>query len=145
MSAVHRHPLLGAVTYVPSTASWCASSPVPLGGTDRVEVVLSVLDESDLPAGRLDEVAATAARLDPRALRHIVADDLLDLHNDTWCQDDDEILDRDGFLARIRPTLVDIDDDRLTVYFDDGGLFGGHSIVLTLDLDLEVLDVKLAG
>ncbi|GAA3205226.1 hypothetical protein ACFO1B_33405 [Dactylosporangium siamense] len=101
---VHHHPALGTVTYAP-IAVWKASSSAPLGDTDEDGVVLTVLDDSELPAGRLDEVAATPARLDPQVLHDIVAEDSLELYNSTWRQDDDERLDRDGFCAKIRPTL----------------------------------------
>jgi hypothetical protein len=38
-----------------------------------------------------------------------------------WSQDDED-LDHDGFCARIAPTSVDIDEDGVQIYFDDGGL-----------------------
>jgi hypothetical protein len=139
------HPVLGPVAFDPSMFCWQTRSPVPLGATDEVTVALTVTDDLDVPAGRLDQVAAIVRRLDPRALRGAVADDYLEVYNDTWRQDDDEALDRGGFVARIAPTFVDVDEDLIQVYLNDGGLFAGHSIVLSLDTDLRITDVKLAG
>jgi hypothetical protein len=141
---VHDHPVLGPVGFDPSLFCWQTRSEVPLGDADRVEVAVAVDGDEDIPVERLDEVAAIVRRLDPQALRGAVAEQYLELYNDTWRQDGDE-LDHREFVARIRPTFVDVDLDTIQVYFDDGELFGGHSIVLMLDTDLQVLDVKLAG
>lgn len=137
-----RHPVLGTVTFNPAMLWWEATSPVPLGITDQVSLTVSGLD---VPAPQLDEVAALLHRLDPPHLRALVASELLDLYNDTWRQADAPALDHAGFTARIRPAGVDISEDCVEVFFDDGALFGGHSIVLLLDLDLQVIDIKLAG
>jgi hypothetical protein len=35
--------------------------------------------------------------------------------------------------------------DRVEIYFNDGGLFAEHTIVILLDRELRLTDVKLAG
>lgn len=144
---VHDHPVLGTLAFDPLLGWWRTRSTVPLGGSDQVVLTLSVYGDPDLPAGRFDEAAGVLRRLDPRALRRSVAEYYLDLYNDTWCQDDDdEDLDHEGFCARIRPTSVDFDEEGgVEIYFDDGGLFLGHTIVMRLDAELRPADLKLAG
>jgi hypothetical protein len=117
---------------------------VPLGVTDQVVLSLSASGDPDVPAERFDEAAGILRRLDPRTVRRVVAEHYLELYNDTWCQDDED-LDHDGFCARITPTSVDIDEDGVQIYFDDGGLFLGHSIVMLLDAELQLTEIKLAG
>jgi len=124
---------------------WRARSTVPLGDTDQVMLTLPWNGYPDVPVARFDDAAATLRRLDPGTLRRVVAEDYLELYNGTWRQDDDEELDQDGFIARITPTGVDVDEDRVEIYFDDGDLFGGHTIIVSLDAELQVTDVKLAG
>jgi hypothetical protein len=141
---VHDHPVLGTVA-VNSTGWWQTQSTVPLGGTDQVVLSLATNGDPDLPAARLDEAARILGRLDPQILRRTVAEHYLDLYNDTWCQDDED-LDHDGFCARITPTSVDIDEEGgVQVYVNDGGLFLGHTIVVFFDADLELAEIKLAG
>jgi hypothetical protein len=142
---VHGHPVLGSVAFDPLMICWQTQSAVPLGDADEVVVALAVDSDLDIPVERLDEAAAIVRRLDPQTLRGAVAEQYLEVYNDTWRQDDDDELDRDGFIARITPTIVDIDIDVIQIYFNDGGLFAGHSLVMLLDTDLQVLDVKLAG
>lgn len=108
----------------------------------------AVITAHDTPWSKCDNTLASSDQrrsgaYGPARLRAAEPD--LGLYNDTWRQDDDDELDHDGFIARITPTNVDIDVDVIQIYFNDGGLFAGHSLVLLLDTDLQVLDVKLAG
>lgn len=139
------HPVLGPVDFDPSLFCWQTRSPVPLGDGEEVTVALTATSDLDIPADRLDQVVALLRRLDPQAMRRVVAEEYLELYNDTWREEDDEALGLDGFVARIAPTFVDIDEDVVQVYFRDGGLFADHSIVLMLDADLQIIDIKLAG
>jgi len=141
---VHDHPVLGTFAFDSSMDCWQTQSTVPLGGTDQVVLSLSVNGDTDVPAERFDDAARILRRLDPRTLRRIVAEHYLELYNDIWCQDDED-LDHDGFCARITPTSIDIDEDGVQIYFDDGGLFLGHSILMLLDMELQLAEIKLAG
>jgi hypothetical protein len=79
---------------------------VPLGATGQVVLSLSASGDLDLPAERFDQAAGMLRRLDPRTLRRVVAEHYLDLYNDTWCQDDED-LDLDGFVCvSRRPALI---------------------------------------
>jgi hypothetical protein len=139
---VHDHPVLGTFSFNSSINWWRTQSTVPLGRTDQV--MLSVNGNPDVPAERFDEAAGILRRLDSQHLRRVVAEHYLELYNDTWCQDDED-LDHDAFCARIAPTSIDIDEDGVQIYFDDGDLFLGHSILMLLDAQLQLTEIKLAG
>jgi hypothetical protein len=84
--------------------------------------------------GRLDE------------LRRFAADALLPLHNETWLDDDIGPVDQAGFVARLaNPAIVVYDQSGMAaVLFEDGGLFAGHWIEVSIDRG-EPTGADLAG
>ena len=71
------------------------------------------------------------------------------LYNDTWADPDQgfEPLSTEDFLQRIRLDLVDVMDEEgaLSLYFDDAGLFGGHTVDLFWTADGKMHDATLVG
>jgi hypothetical protein len=71
------------------------------------------------------------------------------LYNDTWA--DPALgfgpLSAEDFLQRITLAQVDVMDEEgaLSLYFDDGDLFGGHTIDLFWTADGKMYDSTLAG
>ncbi len=66
-----------------------------------------------------------------RAMEYAAAK-LLPLKNDKWEEEDGHIVDKTEFLRRIRIASVTLDHDaEIVMYFDDGGLFHGHDILVT--------------
>jgi hypothetical protein len=83
------------------------------------------------------------SRLD--ALREYVADELLDLHNNVWSDDEAAPIDRETFVARlVNPAIVLMEPDRASVYFEDSDLFLGHGIEVRIEGTAPV-DVGLVG
>jgi hypothetical protein len=77
--------------------------------------------------------------------RHYASESLCDLKNDTWAGDDAPVLASD-LAQRLNLEACEIAADGLaTLYFADGGLFGGHSIVVSVDVGGGFVDAKLAG
>jgi hypothetical protein len=142
---LYDHPVLGTFDLF-SNDWWRTQSTVPLGETDQVILYVSAIGDPDVRAERFDEAAGVLGRLDPGTLRRAVAEAYLDLYNDLWSEDEED-LDHDGFCARIKPTSVDVDEEGggVTIYFDDGGLFRGHTILMELDALLQPDDFKLGG
>ena len=73
--------------------------------------------------GLLDEMRAFAAKR------------YLDIYNDSWREDDDPVLDEEGFCAQLtNPSIVLYDElGAAMIYFDDSGMFAGHSIQVSVD------------
>ena len=71
---------------------------------------------------------------------------LLDIYNETWRREDDPVLDRAGFEARLAVSSVQVLDEpnRGTLYFSDGGLFMGHRVEVSFSGG-EVEFVELLG
>jgi hypothetical protein len=72
-------------------------------------------------------------------LKAYAADKLLKLHNNNWREEDDDgneapELDRPAFIARLANPSINLYDElgSAVVYFEDGGLFDGHCIEISL-------------
>jgi hypothetical protein len=72
----------------------------------------------------------------------------LALYNDTWRDEEegDPTLDDAGFRARLTdPSIVLYDElGSATVFFDDSGMFAGHSIMISID-DGTIRDASWSG
>jgi len=100
----------------------------------------------DLP----DWVERCAARImqavgDLPALKAHVADDHLSLKNERWLERGEPPVSRSEFIGRLRLNSVSVhDDDAVEVFFSDGGLFGGHFLIVTIE-NGKPGEVALAG
>lgn len=79
-----------------------------------------------------------------QSAREFAAAELIDTHNDSW--NDGEPISASTFLGRTTLKGVGFDPDRgATLHYDDGDLFGGHSIIVSVDENREFRDATLAG
>jgi hypothetical protein len=70
---------------------------------------------------------------------------LCELKNETWAGEDPP-LSAAELALRLSLEACEIDADGLaSLYFADGGLFGGHSVVVYVDAEGHFVDAKLAG
>jgi len=67
-------------------------------------------------------------------LRAFAAEALLRLYNEVWLADDIGALDRVAFASRLSNPAIHIYDEvgAAIVYFDDGDMFGGHTIGVSI-------------
>ncbi len=75
-----------------------------------------------------------------------VADKLLKLKNSTWLEDGEDKLNELDFIRRIK--LEDIqffNDYSFELYFDDGNIFLGYSIIYAGDSEGRIRDIYIAG
>lgn len=71
---------------------------------------------------------------------------LLDIKNDTWLEDDEAELTADQFLSRIILETISIaSDGDFEFWYNDGDLFGGHSIVVRGNLELGPIEACTEG
>ena len=67
-------------------------------------------------------------------LKRYAAQSLLPLYNNVWLDDEIGQLDEQTFMQKLARPSVHVYDEigAALVYFDDGGIFAGHSIEITI-------------
>ena len=73
------------------------------------------------------------------------SEDLLELKNDSWLEEDEEELDAEKFEARLELESIEVrPDGEFCFWFEDGDLFWGHSITVegTLEGGPEQADIQ---
>jgi hypothetical protein len=72
--------------------------------------------------------------------------ELLDLKNGTWLGEDESELTSEEFIARMELSSVWIRSGRkFEFWYDDGGMFFGHSILVSRNLDDGPTDAGIHG
>lgn len=101
---------------------------------------------------RLDSAIAVADQLFndqqswKRKVDQFAVDELLELKNESWLQDDEETVTPDAFIAKMQLTSVTITPEgNLTFWHDDGDLFWGHSIQVWGSLQDGPTDADIPG
>ena len=89
-------------------------------------------------AGALEDLAKRA--------RRFAAESLGDLKNETWNADEPRVLTTDELERTLSLDACEIAADGIaTLYLADGGLFGGHSVIVYVGAAGDFVDAKLAG
>jgi len=115
------------------------------GATVRINLTPELV--TDLP-GWVDRCAARVmqaiAGLD--AIKAHAADDHLPIFNKHWHDDGEPPLGKPDFVSRLRLSGVNfLDDEFMDVFFDDGDLFAGHSVIVAIEEDGTPGQVQLFG
>lgn len=145
------HPVLGRVTWNPESQYWEAT--VELRQDHWIEFCLEPSDvqETDIQAlmNHAAEVLSQVRELEPQ-IRQKIADDLLDLYNNTWARDEDEDEDeappqmsRAEFIQSITLESFTLAwDGSRSWWYNDNDLFAGHSIELWIDAGKSIADSR---
>jgi hypothetical protein len=135
---------IGILTFDERLQSFYAEHP---GGSELESLRIETADRGR--ASTLIDVArALLSDLDSidRQCKKFAADRLLELKNHKWRESGEAIIPESRFVASISLESVSIDSQgAITAYYDDGDMFGGHSIVIGLGLDHAPIDAALAG
>lgn len=107
---------------------------------------------------RIDEQGEIAPALDrarqvlgefvgyARGAREFAAQELLDLKNESWLDEDEEPVTPEQFQARMElEGLVFSPDGEVTFYHRDGDLFCGHCIQISMDGTNRFVDADIPG
>lgn len=70
---------------------------------------------------------------------------LLKLKNDLWLEEDEKEVAKKEFKARMKFTSLYVFSESANFYFDDGDLFWGHTIEVTVNQNLEFTDANIVG
>jgi hypothetical protein len=120
------------------------------------DVTLHVEAPADAPEEAFDRAADLLAALDCDRLKAFAAAQLFELYDDTWRHaDGPQVEDEAGFAALLTPESVGVRPDEVwdesgfgsgpgaTVSFEDGDLFCGHGVVVSVGADLEPFDADI--
>lgn len=135
-----RDDVLGLLTWDDSLEWWEGKREIIPGHTISVSV-----SSNDAPLETVMELARRAYRrvqTEEPSLRRAAADALLTLHNEEW--NEGEPIDGDTFTSRMVLTEFSAyDDGSAEVSYDDGGLFLGHTIIVSVDADGTIKDASI--
>jgi hypothetical protein len=68
------------------------------------------------------------------ALRQFASEELLDVYTDHWADADEPPMDRETFVTKLAEPEIALDAiGKAHVYFQDGDLFWGHTIVVRVE------------
>ena len=70
---------------------------------------------------------------------------LLKLKNDLWIEEDEKEVTKKDFKDRMKFTSLYVFSESANFYFDDGDLFWGHTIEVTINQNLEFIDANIVG
>jgi len=145
-----RHPELGELAWDENLDWWRGH----VAWAGHPHVTFSISAPKDAGAGPFDRAAAILRRMDAQTVYQHAATGLLKTHNESWRQWVDEtgksaetpLLNAEDFMAKLSPEGLNIDaDGSVDVYFNDGYLFWGHAVVVSLDAALNPVRVDIAG
>ncbi|MCA9608003.1 MAG: DUF2262 domain-containing protein [Myxococcales bacterium] len=135
------HAALGQLLHDDRLGAWTGRAT-----WDGSEVELFVRGSLELDEEAFDRTADRLVSVSNAELRTYAAAELLDVHNDDWSDDGDPPLDAATIAARLRPqSLTVAEEGTVTVFFSDGGLFSGHSVVVVVAPDGVPVDAQIAG
>lgn len=93
----------------------------------------------------LQTVTEELSSLDLTACRY-AAEQLLEVKNDSWLDEDEEELTEEEFAQRMTLESLTLDEDgEVTLWYEDGDLFWGHSICIRRSQKGEWLSAEMMG
>lgn len=114
-----------------------------LGETVTLTLTMSGQDHQpalDTAHGLFDDAEAWRDRI----AAAIVAK-LLPLKNENWLDEGEVALTPDAFLSRLRLKSITAGDRSATFWYDDGEMFGGHSVETWVDLETNEIFAQISG
>lgn len=139
-----QHAALGAFVYDDNLHWW--EGRVEFGG-QAITLNASAAPESS-PEATVESAARIFHRLNCEALRAYASSKLLELYNDTWREagEGGPPVDAATFGERLTPESIVLESDgEVSVWFLDDDMFGGHSVRVSLDADLQPTDARIEG
>jgi hypothetical protein len=155
METLLKHPILGTLTFDRELDRWEAfvwlqdESCNDCWDDYGIDFYISV-GEPEIDPQPIFNLAVEYldwARKNESRCRNKIADDLLELYNDVWA-DDDSIgqLTREDFIERILPESLNLNTDGSGIwYYRDSNIFAGHSIEIFIESDRSFRKAHLIG
>jgi len=139
-----------------------AAKPVKKGG--KVEVRFSIVDvlfwgkqvevtfNTDEISGDLDGFINKVNSLlnwlikNKKLVDEVIIRDLLPLKNDNWLDEGETVLNAEELLNALSLTSIGFDEEtNIDLHYDDGDLFGGHTVVVLISAKRKVKEASIEG
>jgi hypothetical protein len=137
-------PGIGLLRYE-AEYSWYA---VKIDVAQLVVEIRLALDEDEAIDGALARCRNLVAKIVAYAEKanQFAAEHLLELKNTIWLDDDEAPLTSDQFQDRIILESITISPDgELDFFHNDGDMFWGHSVLVSIDQDDRFIEANIAG
>jgi len=109
------------------------------------KIILYISAEEDNKFTPLDTLKERLKQLELLNFNQIAADGLLALHNEAWNEEEEDI-SSETFKKKVEVYNISLKEDgSSTIWLEDGDLFAGHLIQISLDAKNNVIDVGIAG
>jgi hypothetical protein len=139
---VVRDPVIGVLRYNADLAWWEGDLP---GDDDAALYVDGAPDPTPEWLQQLRATVTAARGLVGEAIE-FAAGQLLEEHDERWRDGDDEPLTAEAFARAVSLSSLALRaDGTVEIYLDDGDLFDGQAIVVTLDRDLTPATARIAA
>lgn len=137
-------PQFGSLT-LDRALDWYAGSIDWLGQEVRLTVTPEAVDEPQAAVQVARALAKDAEAWQAR-VRDYAVQKLLGLKNESWLGDDEPPVDAETFLSRMTLTTISVSEGgSWSFWHEDGGLFAGHSILVSGDLESGPTDADIPG
>ena len=141
------HPDFGQLRWEPKSGWWSAQVKLPSG--ERLEVLVAPGEEDRFAfLDRAAELFRWALGAQPQILRDAIQSELLELYNDVWREPTEPELTADELAGQLEWSVVEVsasDIVPVVLSYEAGDLFGGHSVAIEVDSELQFRDIDLQG
>lgn len=135
----------GAINYDREYSCYCCELAC---GAEKITISFII----DLEDSEINRVIDDAKKLCKNLVnwiekaREYAVDELLDLKNESWLEEDEAEITPEEFKGRMRlETISFYDDGDFDFWHNDGGLFWGHSIQLSGNIKRGFSDADIPG
>ena len=142
--AVREDAVLGKLTFE-KELNWYAGAAKHAKRKLEVHISLDECDDADALISSASKWMADLGKHEPAA-RTFAAKKLLELKNSTWREEGEKPHTGAAFAAKLGITSVQFSaDGDVDIYFADGGLFWGHTIIVSWSAKKGFKDAQIAG
>jgi uncharacterized protein (TIGR03067 family) len=135
-------PVIGRLIWDDNFDSW--DTRIQLGSGDQIDCHIEPGNRSDETVVEAGREAIDWLRLNEANARRYAAQELLDTHNDSW--NDGDAISSETFAGRMSLESIAVDSSGgIELYYNDGELFCGHCIIVSVTESREFKHASFAG
>ncbi len=110
----------------------------------KVRVSLEHGEQMHIQLDNLAHLLDHAAQWD-ESIRMFAAQELIELKNDSWLEEDEEEWSEANFAKQLSLVSITFSEEDFTFWFDDGDLFWGHAVYVSNTIEDGPYDANIGG